>query len=108
MPPPDVFPPEIRANSATRSGAITNLHRFAAQTGPAKSTPTRGAACTQDPGTRTPRSSTCSPLAGATAALVYCLHCTEMEAPFIGLWYVIGMLIPAVVGALLGRALLRW
>lgn len=47
-------------------------------------------------------------LAGATAALVYCLHCTEMEAPFIGLWYVIGMLIPAVVGALLGRALLRW
>jgi len=47
-------------------------------------------------------------LAGAIAALVYCLHCTEMEAPFIGFWYVLGMLIPAAVGALLGRSLLRW
>ncbi len=47
-------------------------------------------------------------LAGAIAALVYCLHCTEMEAPFIGFWYVLGMFIPAAVGALLGRVLLRW
>lgn len=47
-------------------------------------------------------------LAGAIAALVYCLHCTEMEVPFIGFWYVLGMLIPAAVGALLGRVLLRW
>ena len=47
-------------------------------------------------------------LAGAIAALVYCLHCTEMEAPFIGFWYVLGMSIPAAVGALLGRVLLRW
>ena len=47
-------------------------------------------------------------LAGAMAALVYCLHCTEMEVPFIGFWYVLGMLIPAAVGALLGRVLLRW
>lgn len=47
-------------------------------------------------------------LAGAIAALVYCLHCTEMEAPFIGFWYVLGMLIPAGVGAMLGRILLRW
>ena len=47
-------------------------------------------------------------LSGATGALVYCLHCPETEAPFIGLWYVLGMLIPAGAGALLGRALLRW
>jgi hypothetical protein len=47
-------------------------------------------------------------LSGATAALVYCLHCPEIEAPFVGFWYVLGMLIPAGVGALLGRALLRW
>jgi hypothetical protein len=47
-------------------------------------------------------------LAGATAALVYCLHCPEIEAPFVGFWYVLGMLIPAAAGAVLGRALLRW
>jgi len=47
-------------------------------------------------------------LSGATAALVYCLHCPEIEAPFIGFWYVLGMLIPAGVGTLLGRTLLRW
>lgn len=45
---------------------------------------------------------------GAIAALVYCLHCPEIEAPFIGFWYVLGMLLPAGVGAVLGRALLRW
>ena len=47
-------------------------------------------------------------LAGAIAASVYCLHCPEMEAPFIGFWYVLGMLIPAGLGAMLGRAMLRW
>lgn len=47
-------------------------------------------------------------LSGATAALVYCLHCPETEAPFIGFWYLLGMLIPAVAGAALGRSLLRW
>jgi hypothetical protein len=47
-------------------------------------------------------------LSGATAALVYCLHCRELDAPFIGFWYVLGMLIPAGAGALLGRTLLRW
>ncbi len=46
-------------------------------------------------------------LAGATAALVYCLHCPEIEAPFIAFWYVLGMLIPVGVGALLGGVLLR-
>lgn len=47
-------------------------------------------------------------LAGATATLAYCLHCPEMEAPFWGLWYVLGMLVPALAGTLLGPRLLRW
>ena len=47
-------------------------------------------------------------LSGATAALVYCFHCPESSAPFIGLWYTLGMLIPAIFGASLGRWLLRW
>jgi hypothetical protein len=47
-------------------------------------------------------------LAGAVGALVYCLHCPEMGAPFIGFWYLLGILIPTSVGALLGPQLLRW
>ncbi|MBI2319031.1 MAG: DUF1109 domain-containing protein [Betaproteobacteria bacterium] len=47
-------------------------------------------------------------LSGAVAALAYSLHCPELEAPFIGIWYLIGMLIPATAGALLGPRLLRW
>jgi hypothetical protein len=47
-------------------------------------------------------------LAGAIGALIYALHCPEMEAPFIGVWYVAGMLIPTVAGALLGPIVLRW
>jgi hypothetical protein len=46
--------------------------------------------------------------AGAIGALVYTLHCPELEAPFLGLWYVLGMLVPAAAGALLGPRLLRW
>ena len=47
-------------------------------------------------------------LSGAGGALVYALYCPEMAAPFIGIWYLLGMLIPAVVGALFGPRLLRW
>ena len=47
-------------------------------------------------------------LAGAIGALVYALHCPEMEAPFLGVWYVSGMLVPAAAGALLGPLVLRW
>lgn len=47
-------------------------------------------------------------LSGAVGGLVYCLHCPEMAAPFIGTWYLLGMLIPAAVGALVGRRALRW
>jgi hypothetical protein len=46
--------------------------------------------------------------AGAVAAASYALHCVEMSAPFVALWYVVGMLVPAALGALLGRRLLRW
>jgi len=46
--------------------------------------------------------------AGATAAAVYCLHCPEMGAPFVGFWYVLGMVAPAAVGALIGPRALRW
>ncbi len=47
-------------------------------------------------------------LSGAVGALVYCLHCPESGAPFIGFWYVLGMLVPTAAGALLGPRLLRW
>ncbi|HYF21193.1 MAG TPA: DUF1109 domain-containing protein [Ramlibacter sp.] len=46
--------------------------------------------------------------AGSAAALAYALHCTELQAPFVAAWYVAGMLVPAALGALLGRRLLRW
>lgn len=47
-------------------------------------------------------------LSGAVAASAYALHCPELHAPFIGIWYLIGMAIPAVAGALAGPRLLRW
>jgi hypothetical protein len=47
-------------------------------------------------------------LSGATGALVYCLHCPELAAPFLGFWYLLGMLIPTAAGAALGPRLLRW
>ncbi|MDP2707316.1 MAG: DUF1109 domain-containing protein [Burkholderiales bacterium] len=47
-------------------------------------------------------------LAGAGGALIYSLHCPEMTAPFIGIWYVLGMSIPAAVGAVIGPSVLRW
>ena len=47
-------------------------------------------------------------LAGATGAFVYCFHCPELDAPFLGIWYLLDMLIPTAIGALLGKRLLRW
>jgi hypothetical protein len=40
--------------------------------------------------------------------LVYCLQCPETTLPFWGVWYVLGMLVPATLGAALGKVLLRW
>ncbi len=47
-------------------------------------------------------------VAGGVASAVYALHCPELAAPFLALWYVIGASIPVLAGALLGRHLLRW
>ena len=46
--------------------------------------------------------------AGAAGGFGYALHCPELAAPFLGAWYVLGMLIPAGIGALAGRWALRW
>lgn len=46
--------------------------------------------------------------AGAAAAAVYCLHCPELSIVFVGFWYLLGMLIPAAVGALIGPRVLAW
>ena len=46
--------------------------------------------------------------AGSFGALAYSLHCPELSAPFIGVWYLLGMLIPTSLGAWLGPRLLRW
>jgi hypothetical protein len=47
-------------------------------------------------------------LASSMATLAYCLHCPEMEVPFWGCWYVLGMLIPTLIGAAIGPRWLRW
>jgi hypothetical protein len=47
-------------------------------------------------------------LAGAIGALVYLLHCPELAPPFLVIWYTLGMLLPAVAGALIGPRVLRW
>ena len=47
-------------------------------------------------------------LAGALSVVAYALHCPEMAAPFVALWYLAGMALPTVLGALLGPRLLRW
>ena len=46
--------------------------------------------------------------AGAAGALAYSIHCPEMQAPFLAVWYALGIAIPAAAGALLGRRLLHW
>lgn len=47
-------------------------------------------------------------LAGSVSAAVYALHCPELAPPFIATWYMLGMAVPALVGAVLGSRLLRW
>lgn len=46
--------------------------------------------------------------AGGMAALVYCLHCPELAASFVGFWYVLGMLAPTALGAAIGPKVLAW
>jgi len=47
-------------------------------------------------------------LAGAAAAAVYALHCDEAGAAFVATWYSAGMLVPALLGLLIGPRVLRW
>lgn len=51
----------------------------------------------------------CAGLAAASlGTLVYALHCPEMQAPFLAVWYLLGLSIPTLAGAVLGPRLLRW
>jgi hypothetical protein len=45
---------------------------------------------------------------GGVAALMYSMYCPEIDPAFVAIWYGVGMLIPAAVGATLGRRLLAW
>ncbi|MDE2371915.1 MAG: DUF1109 domain-containing protein [Burkholderiales bacterium] len=47
-------------------------------------------------------------LAGCLGALGYALYCAELSPLFVLVWYTIGILAPAAVGAALGPRLLRW
>jgi hypothetical protein len=47
-------------------------------------------------------------LAGGVGAAVYALHCPELAAPFLAVWYVLGMLVPTALFAWIGNHTLRW
>lgn len=47
-------------------------------------------------------------LAGSLGALGYALYCPELSPVFVLVWYSLGILVPAGLGALLGPWLLRW
>lgn len=47
-------------------------------------------------------------MAGAAGALGYSLACPETSTTFVAVWYTLGMLASALLGALLGRVALRW
>jgi hypothetical protein len=47
-------------------------------------------------------------LAGASSAMLYCFHCPESAAPFILIWYTLGIALAACLGAAAGRWVLRW
>ena len=50
----------------------------------------------------------CGLFSGAVAALVYALACTEPAAPFIAIWYTLGIMLCGALGAFLGPKLLNW
>lgn len=45
---------------------------------------------------------------GGVAATVYGLHCPEATLVFVALWYTLGVAMCALLGATIGRFLLRW
>lgn len=46
--------------------------------------------------------------AGATAAAIYALACSENSAAFVLIWYSAGIAVSTAMGAILGPRLLRW
>jgi hypothetical protein len=46
--------------------------------------------------------------AGGIGAAVYAIACDETSAPFLAIWYTLGMAVVTAVGALAGSRLLRW
>lgn len=46
--------------------------------------------------------------ASAIATIAYCFHCPEMSPAFWGVWYLLGMALPAALGALVAPIWLRW
>lgn len=47
-------------------------------------------------------------LSGALATGLYSLHCSETSYAFFGVWYVAGIALTSLFGAILGPRLLRW
>jgi hypothetical protein len=47
-------------------------------------------------------------LAGAAGAWVYAFHCNESAAPFMSIWYTLGIAAAGLLGAATGRWVLRW
>ncbi|MFC0399719.1 DUF1109 domain-containing protein [Paraburkholderia rhizosphaerae] len=47
-------------------------------------------------------------LAGAIGTAAYCLKCPETSVPFWATWYLLGIAIPTLIGALVGERVLRW
>ncbi len=47
-------------------------------------------------------------LAGAAGTFIYQFHCNESAAPFVAIWYTMGIVAVGALGALLGRLTLRW
>lgn len=46
--------------------------------------------------------------AGAIATVIYAFHCDETAAPFVAIWYTLGIAAVAALGGALGARLLRW
>jgi hypothetical protein len=47
-------------------------------------------------------------VAGAAAAVLYAMHCTDDSPLFVTVWYSLAIASVAALGALLGRLFLRW
>ena len=47
-------------------------------------------------------------LAGGIGGSVYALHCMELAAPFLAVWYVGGIVLAIAIGTVVGPRLLHW